>query len=277
MGPDRVVDVDGVRDRGACVSHRGEAGIKIELVLQDAVDAFGHGVLITVRAIRHARQHAQGLQLPEIGMTAVLTATIRVVHDARAVPERLLRGVEGRERAVMREVPPEVPADDVPRVQIRDEKQVRERAVREAEVGDVAHDDLAGRAHRLRLHQILRDRVLMARVGGLRRAAFPGHEASRGAQHGEEVVPADGYAGGRQRLVQFPRPDARLDAAERIDGVQHYGVRRGVGGASALPFVEGVARPAEGAADARDGVRGVGRLAEGGGSGIPKFFLMSIW
>ena len=108
-----------------------------------------------------------------------------VVRDARAVPERLLRGVEGLERAVMRKVTAVVPADDVPRVQIRDEKQMREHDVREAEVGDVAHDDLAWRAHRPRRHQILRDRVMIARVGGLRCAAFPGHEAPRGAQHGK--------------------------------------------------------------------------------------------
>lgn len=276
MRADGVVDRDGVADRGACVSERGEARIEIEFVFQHAVDAFGHRVLVAMRPVGHAREHPQGLQLPEVLVTAVLTATIGVMDDPRAVPERLLGGSEGRERAVMREIPPQVPADDAPRGQIGDEKQVGKRAVREAEVRDVTDHHLARGGDGHRLHEIRGDDVVVPRIRGLRGAPFPGHQASRGAQQCEQLVPPHGHPRGREGVVQLPRSDARLDAAEGIDGVQHYGVRRvGVTGPP-LAFVEGVARAAERAADAGDGVRGVGRLAEDGSGGVPKFFLMSI-
>ena len=60
--PDGVVTMDGGGDRLLCGGKGREDRIEVELVLQDPVDAVGDGVLVAVRAIGHARQHARGVQ-----------------------------------------------------------------------------------------------------------------------------------------------------------------------------------------------------------------------
>ena len=51
---DGVIDPYCVRDRVVCGGHGREDRIEVELILENAVDAFGDRVLIAVRRIRHA-------------------------------------------------------------------------------------------------------------------------------------------------------------------------------------------------------------------------------
>ena len=131
MQSDGVIDPDRVCHGVVCSGHRREDRIEVELILQNAVDAFGDRVLIAVRRIRHAGNHVQAGQRGEVVMAAVLTAAIGVMHDPRARAERALRGVQGLQRGVMGEIATNVTADDVAGVQIGDQKQIGKRSTGE--------------------------------------------------------------------------------------------------------------------------------------------------
>ena len=174
---DRDRPVDGVDHRGYGGKHR----IKIEFVFENSVDAFGDGILIAVILIGHARQHARGGELLAVVMTTVLTASIRMMQHAPDVTERRDRALERDQGRVVRQIAAHVPADDLPRIQIRDQKQIHKR-VGQSEIGNVTDDDLAGRRHGRGFQDVRRDGIPVLRIRRAREAGLPFDQASRRPQ-----------------------------------------------------------------------------------------------
>lgn len=219
--PDGVVAMDGGGDDRLRRREVGKERVEVELVFQDPVDAFGHGVLIAVGTVGHAREHPRGVQGRAVRVTAVLRAAVRVMDHAGTVAEGLLGHGEGLQGSVMREVAAEVPADDVARAEIRDEEEIREGAARQRQVRDVADDDLAGRRDGRRRQQIRRWSIAMPRIGRLRLPPLPWHQLPVRAQEREEVVASHMDALRRQGLVQFARAEPRLIGAAHRDIAEH--------------------------------------------------------
>ncbi len=213
------------------------------------------------------------VQLVQIFVTAVLTAAIRVVHEAVRCAERANGVVQRDERRVMRKIATEMPADDPPCKEIRHQKQIRKQAAFEAQIGDVADDHLAGGGDRHRFYQIRRDGVVMPRIRRLRMPAFALHESVVRAQHRKEMIAPDRHAPHRQMVWQFAGADAWQRVPHGLDVREHYRVRVSRGAVTLAPFVVGVARAPEDAADGREAVAGA---SVGASDGIPKFFFKSV-
>ena len=189
-----VVHLDGVRDGVPRLRHRGKGRVEIEFIFEDAVDAFGDGILIAVIGIGHAREHAMRVKLMQIFVTTVLAAAIRVMDDALGRTERVKGVVQRDERRVMREIAAEMPADYPTGEEIGDKKEIGKAVPRESEIRDVADHDLARGGDRHHLYQIWRDGVVMSRIRRLRVPALPLYEAVVCAQHREEMIAAHGHA-----------------------------------------------------------------------------------
>jgi len=129
--------------------------------------------------------------------------------------------VEGLQRAVMREIPTEVPADDVARIHVASEEQIREGVAREAQVRDVADHGLSGACDHGVLQAIRRDDVAVLRVGGERATPLPRDQCIPRPEPREELVAPDHESGPRQMRVQLARPHPGLVLAHGGDVRQH--------------------------------------------------------
>ena len=92
-----VVEPHGLLERRLGLRFRLEGAIHFVLLLQNAVDPLGQGVLVAVHHLGHADRQATGLQPVDILVATVLTAPIRMVDGQlarRQVPQRLVQRLE---------------------------------------------------------------------------------------------------------------------------------------------------------------------------------------
>ena len=203
MGPLVVVDLHGLTDHVPGKRKAGQGFPKAELVLEDAVDALGHGVLVGVVLLGGAKDHPvlEG-ELGEL-WAAVLDAPVAVVDDV--LPSEL--GVPpGHPQGALDQVRPHVgfhaPAHDLLGVGIGDQGQVGVLPI-EPEVGDVADPDLLAAVDLQPLEPVGGGVEEVLGVGGDVVALGPLHQHSPGPQEGNEGVPAHLDAVLGERLSQL--------------------------------------------------------------------------
>ena len=81
--PPAVVETDVPAYGVAGLRHVAEGAAAVHrLLLDDAVDAFGHGVVRGVVVLGHANGYAVPAEFPDVGVAAVLHAAVGVVYEA---------------------------------------------------------------------------------------------------------------------------------------------------------------------------------------------------
>ena len=204
MGPLVVVDLHGLTDHVPGKRKAGQGFPKPELVLEDAVDALGHGVLVGVVLLGGAQQHP--LLLGVIGelRAAVLDAPVAVVDDLLSAE---LRVPKGHPQGPLHQVNPHVglhaPPHDLLGVRIGDQGQVGVLPI-EPQVGDVADPHLLTALERQPLEPVGRGVVVVLGVGGDVVPLGPLHQHAPGPKERDEGVTPhlDPVLG--ERLLQLP-------------------------------------------------------------------------
>ena len=204
-----------------------------QFVLDGAVLALGHCVVLGVSALGHADPDAGIDQQGRIGCTNVLHAPVRVVDEARGL--FVSQGAEGL-REAFHAAPgfqrlAHVPADDLLCVAVRDHRQVAEGVFVIAEpyrdIGDVRHPELV-----LAFGDEFPGQVGICRqpVGGVRRAG-----TAPGLPHVQAVLCDDGFhlvtadhmliaaaEALKVHVVQFRATDAWVKAACLLDELDDH-------------------------------------------------------
>lgn len=141
-----------------------EALVKVEFVLQDAVNPFGHSILVAVVLLGHADPDVVFLQLLHVLVAAVLYAPIGVVYQAGRWAGCLLSSFEGSKAARQLQRVAEVVPHNSTGEQVGDKRKVA-KPVHRSDVGNIGHPNLVGRSNRHALHQILVLVESVVRVG----------------------------------------------------------------------------------------------------------------
>lgn len=275
-----VVGVDGALD-GLL---RGEEGrkyrVQVELVLQNAVDAFRERVLVAVVAIGHAREDVSSREGGQVVVTAVLTAAVGVVQEAGDVPEGGFGLREREQRGVVRQIATQVPADDVATVYVGQQEEIAKAVRGEPDVGDVADHRLPWRRDGGVLEMIRGYRIPVLRVRGAGAAPLAAHQRVFVAEHREQLIAPHAHALVGQVLLELARAHARLVGPHGRDGRHHRRPRRfrRAGAGASEAFVVGVARALEEGADGGDGesLAFGGVRTTGADDGVPKLFFRSV-
>ncbi len=223
-----VVEVDGRLQRLSDLPDGEECHAHEQLVLDDAVDTLGHGVVPGVSALGHADPDVVLPQDVRIGIAGILDAPVRVVDEVFGRPAskalqghfQRLDGEPGLQRLA------HAPADDLLRVIVRDERQVAEvvvarlRAEVYHHVRDVAHPKLVGAKGNEFLHQVRIEGQVMAGVRGPGTAPPLAHLQVVALDDIVEAVIADTVLLTERRAVHLPElaaADAAVPAAHVLD------------------------------------------------------------
>ena len=138
-----VVQPDGLLNSSLSMLPIEEKGIEPILDFEDAIDAFGQGILIAVADLAHARADAGGEEPLTIGSRGVLDAVVRMMnHAGQRGCGRLVQGhVKGAKTAFDGERGGQIIANNEAREGIGEEGQIGETGL-SREVGDVADPHL---------------------------------------------------------------------------------------------------------------------------------------
>ncbi len=168
---------------------RGECLVEEELVFEDAVDAFGHGVLVAVVLLGHAGEYAVAEQAVGVGGGAVLDAPVGVVDKPRSRAGHLQSSLEGSQAARQLQGIADVVADHAAGVEVGDQGQVAEPVGR-PEVGDVRDPYLVGAGDLQAADEVAVAVEPVAGVGGPARGPPGGNQQAPLPQQREQPVPA---------------------------------------------------------------------------------------
>ena len=150
-----VVAPDGFIDPSLQARGRDLQRVQV-FVLDDAVDSFGHRVVLRVPCLCHGDDAAVLVQQRDIPVRAVLASPVRMVYDRQMsihkipVVERLpehIKGIFGPH------VVADLPADDAPGIEIGHQEYVEASAFHE-QVSDIGHPNLIGTADHQSLHAV---------------------------------------------------------------------------------------------------------------------------
>jgi len=72
VGAHRAIGLDGLGDGLLRGMDRRKLDVQVEFIFQNAVHPFGHGILIAMVLVRHARDHAELVQAREVVVATVL-------------------------------------------------------------------------------------------------------------------------------------------------------------------------------------------------------------
>jgi hypothetical protein len=101
--PSRVVEhLDRLDDVVPCLLTRFVVAMRRPLAFETAEKSLGHGIVETLACTTHTAHHSMIFQQTLIGVTGLLTAPIRMMHEAgrgTATPQRHLPRILGQRRA----------------------------------------------------------------------------------------------------------------------------------------------------------------------------------
>ena len=248
-----VVDFDGTGDGLESLVLVLELDIEVVLVLEDAIDAFGNRVLVTVKLFCHAREHSECLQPRQELATRILASAVGVVYDDNSFRDNPAGHLQSFHRSGMTEIVGKKPAYDVLAEVVRHQAQVDE-SVRETDVRDVGHENLIRSVHDAIREQIPRDgqgAVPVRRVRNERLASLDKHVVD--AQDLEEPISTDFDPGPLQVLAdvhaQLAHAATRMIDPCRHDELYDQGLVDGFALADLALLVIGLARTTESPAD----------------------------
>ena len=169
-----VVELNKVPDARPCGLQVFVRGLPVELLrLDDSVDPLGNAVVRGLVVLCHADPYAAALQLPDVGVAAVLHSPVRMVDELAEIAfPGLFDGLaESVKRILCLQRRREAPSYDLVRVGVGDEVQVAAVPACQLDVGDVAHPQQVGSCRPVASRQVL---VLAVPVVRVRRASRPG-------------------------------------------------------------------------------------------------------
>jgi len=197
-----VVQPDGLLNSSLSMLPIEEKGIEPILDFEDAIDAFGQGILIAVADLAHARADAGGEEPLTIGSRGVLDAVVRMMnHAGQRGCGRLVQGhVKGAKTAFDGERGGQIIANNEAREGIGEEGQIGETGL-SREVGDVADPHLVN-AMETEFSDQVRE-FPKPRTGGATLAAFGRRQKIMPLQKVKEGVSTSGNAKQRQLGLQL--------------------------------------------------------------------------
>lgn len=215
MGAPVVVQPDRLVDGSSGVLTGSEGRTEGVLLLEDSVESFGVGVLVTVVFLGHADREVPFLEGLDVLVGAVLASAIGVVDRVAVIREVGEGRSEGCHAGLGVEAVAAVVADDLPGVEVHNQVQVLE-SLEGPKIGEIADPHLVGSGRQELIQEVSEDRKAVARERGLAGSAVEWwDEKIMMAKDFKEAISANLDSGFGQ--LQLEEPEQLASSEPRLE------------------------------------------------------------